>query len=75
MPLPNDIQNGHVPDADKVMENFEYLLTLIGGGGVAINEGLFSARPESPVVPQFFYATDQKQMWFYSVLDGEWSPR
>lgn len=76
MPLPYpDIKNGDTPDVELLMANLEYLLTLIGSGGVAIAEGTLAARPESPAVPQFYYAKDEKQMYYYSVVNGEWTPQ
>ena len=74
LPFPN-VKNGDVPDVSLIMADLNYLLTLIGSGGATIAEGLFSARPESPTSAQFYYATDQKQMYFYSLATMEWTAK
>ena len=39
------------------------------------SEGPLDQRPETPATCAWYYATDERQMYFYSKILGEWSPQ
>jgi len=65
MGLPNNIQNGDVPDADKLMANFNY---LDDKSGVRIDTlaNLTIIAASAPTKPFLCYASDQDQLLFYT---------
>ena len=60
MALPNTISNGDVPDATLLMANFNW---LAAGKGVA--SGTYADKG-IPADYQLYYATDLKQLLFYT---------
>ena len=64
MGVPNNIQNGDVPDAVPLMANFNYL-----GDGKGVRQGTFNEltvfAASAPGTPFLCWATDQKQLLFY----------
>ena len=39
------------------------------------SEGPIAERPEAPATCAWYYATDERQMYFFSKILGEWSPQ
>jgi len=65
MGLPNNIQNGDVPDADKLMANFNY---LDDKSGVRVDtfDNLAASAASAPAKPFLCYASDLDQLFFYT---------
>lgn len=64
MPVPNNIQNGDVPDASVLMANFNFL-----GDGKGIKqdtyENLIVFAAATSTTPFLAFSTDTKQLVFY----------
>jgi len=65
MTLPNNIQNGDVPDAEKLMANFEYL-DAKSGVRVDTLANLKTSAAATPTKPFLCYASDYDQLFFYT---------
>jgi hypothetical protein len=70
--LPFDLANGEDADATQVMANLNYLLTLIGQGG--LGQGGFPALANAPALPfvgQVYFDTTLGYPRVWST-DGTW---
>lgn len=65
MGLPNNIQNGDVPDADKLMANFNYLDSK-SGVRVDTFDNLAASAASAPARTFLCYASDLTQLFFYT---------
>jgi len=65
MPLPKQIHNGDMPDADDVMANFNW---LSAGKGVKKDtyDNLLACAAAAPAEPFLCYATDNRQAMLYT---------
>ncbi len=60
MAQPDDILNGQMPDAAKLMAWFNWLAE-----GVGVPSGTYASKPQ-PEDCRFYWATDIKQLLFYT---------
>jgi hypothetical protein len=68
MAYPYTIANGDTPDATKLQANFDYVLGLVGGGGLQV--GTYAAlkvtAAAAPTTPFLAIATDGKMILAYT---------